>query len=109
MRDYLTIGTVPTEEDCTQNEPTGDYQAEQRREATIFADQIARHYPEPYNAHVSVKAFPHDFGSYYEACAVFDDNDEAAVTWAYTVESDPLGALREWDEPARAALLREPA
>ena len=109
MRDYLTIGTVPTDEDCTYNEPTGDYQVKQRREARLFAEQIRRHYPEPNNGYITVKAFPHDFGSYYEACAVFDDNDEAAVTWAYTVEADPLAALREWDEPARAALLREPA
>lgn len=104
MRDYLTIGTVPHAEDCTQNEPTGEYQAKQRREAAIFADQIARHYPEPYNAHVSVKAFPHDFGRYYEVCAVFDDEDEAACNWAYEVEADPLGVLQNWDETALAAL-----
>lgn len=102
MKDYLTIGTVPTDEDCTHNEPTGQYATAQRREARLFADQIRRHYPEPENGYLAVKAFPHDFGSYYEVCAVFDDEDEAATNWAYTVEADPLGALREWDEEARA-------
>ena len=104
MKDYLTIGTVPTDEDCAQNEPTGQYATAQRREARLFADQIRRHYPEPDAGYIAVKSFPHDFGSYYEACAVFDDENEAACNWAYTVESDPLGALREWDEVARAEL-----
>ena len=104
MRDYLSIGTVPTDEDCTHNEPTGQYATAQRREARLFADQVRRHYPEPDAGYMTVKSFPHDFGSYYEACAVFDDENEAACNWAYTVEADPLGALREWDEVARAEL-----
>lgn len=105
MRDYLSIGTVPHEEDCTQNEPTGQYATAQRREARLFADQIRRHYPEPDDGYMTVKSFPHEFGSYYEACAIFDDENEAACNWAYTVEADPLGVLREWDNEARAALL----
>lgn len=105
MRDYLSIGTVPHEEDCTYNEPTGDYQVKQRREARLFADQVRRYYPEPDAGYMTVKSFPHDFGSYYEACAVFDDENEAATDWAYTVEADPLEVLREWDNEARAALL----
>ena len=104
MRDYLTIGTVPCNEDCTQTEPSGDYAAAQRREAAIFAEQIARHYPEPSAGYVTVKRFSHDFGGYYEACVVFDDEDEAATTWAYDVENDSLGVLQDWDEESRAAL-----
>lgn len=104
MRDYLTIGTVPHDENCTQNDPTGNYAAAQRREALAFAEQIRRHYPEPENGYVTVKRFSHDFGGYYEACAVFDDEDEAAINWAYDVESDPLGVLAAWDEQASAAL-----
>ena len=104
MRDYLTIGTVPCNEDCTANEPTGSYVTAQRREAAIFAEQITRHYPEPENGYVTVKRFAHDFGGYYEACAVFDDDDEAATTWAYDVEADSLGVLSTWDEIALAEL-----
>ena len=104
MKDYLTIGTVPTDEDCTHNEPTGQYAAAQRREARLFADQVRRYYPEPDAGYMTVKSFPHDFGNYYEACAVFDDENEAACNWAYTVEADPLGVLREWDAIARAEL-----
>jgi hypothetical protein len=104
MRDYLTIGTVPTDEDCTYNEPTGAYVTAQRREAALFAQQIARHYPEPDAGYVTVKRFAHDFGGYFEACVVFDDEDEAATTWAYTVEADRLGVLSQWDEQSRAAL-----
>ena len=104
MRDYLTIGTVPCNEDCTQNEPTGTYAAAQRREANLFAQQITRHYPEPEAGYVTVKRFAHDFGGYFEACVVFDDEDEAATNWAFQVESDPLGVLSQWDEQSRAAL-----
>lgn len=104
MRDYLTIGTVPTDEDCTQNEPTGAYVTAQRREAALFAEQIARHYPEPEAGYVIVKRFAHEFGSYFEACVVFDDEDEAATNWAFQVEADPLGVLSQWDEQSRAAL-----
>ena len=104
MRDYLTIGTVPTDEDCTGNEPTGAYVTAQRRESALFAMQIRRHYPEPDEGYVTVKRFPHEFGGYYEACVVFDDEDEAATNWAFQVEADPLGVLRQWDEESRAAL-----
>jgi hypothetical protein len=104
MKDYLSIGTVPCNEDCTANEPTGAYAAAQRREAALFAEQIARHYPEPDQGYVTVKRFPHEFGSYYETCVVFDDENEAATTWAYNVESDSLGVLTQWDEQSRAAM-----
>jgi hypothetical protein len=104
MKDYLTIGTVPTDEDCTYNEPTGAYVTAQRREALAFAEQIRRHYPEPDEGYVTVKRFAHDFGGYFEACVVFDDEDEAATNWAFQVEADPLGVLREWDEESRATL-----
>jgi hypothetical protein len=104
MKDYLTIGTVPTDEDCTYNEPTGAYVTAQRREALAFAEQIRRHYPEPDEGYVTVKRFAHDFGGYFEACVVFDDEDEAATNWAFQVEADPLGVLREWDEESRATM-----
>jgi len=104
MRDYLTIGAVPCNEDCTANEPTGQYAAAQRRESALFAEQIRRYYPEPEAGYVTVKRFPHDFGDYYEACVVFDDENEAATTWAFQVEADPLNVLSEWDEQSRAAL-----
>ena len=100
MKDYLSIGTVPCNENCTQNDPTGDYAAAQRREALLFAEQIRRHYPEPEGGYITVKRFPHDFGSYYEACAVFDDEDETATNWAFDVENDALGKLQNWDEQA---------
>ena len=107
MKDYLIIGTVPCNEDCTANEPTGSYVTTQRREAAIFARQITRYYPEPENGYVTVKRFAHDFGGYYEACAVFDDDDETATNWtnwAYEVEADSLGVLSTWDEIALAEL-----
>lgn len=48
-----------------------------------------------------VKSFPHDFGSYYEVCAVFNDNDEASSSWAYNVEAH---IPEYWDEIAKAEL-----
>jgi hypothetical protein len=103
MKDYLTIGSTPCDEDCAQV-GAADYSERSRLECKVFRDQIARHYPEPENGYLSIKRFSHDFGDYREVCAIFDDNDEAACTWAYDVEADQLGVLITWDEIALAEL-----
>jgi len=107
MKDYLNIGSAPHNEDCAQV-GRDDYSERSRAECRVFAAQIERHYPAPENAYVTVKRFPHDFGDYREVCAVFDDNDEAACSWAYNVEADDLGMLATWDEIALAEL-KQPA
>jgi hypothetical protein len=103
MRDYLELDTVPTEEDCTYvNQP--NYYARARREAHAYINQILRYYPAPDYGDLGIKRNAHDFGEYLSVKIIFDDTDEESCNWAYTVEADPLGVLREWDATARAEL-----
>ena len=108
MRDYLEIDPVPTEEDCAQV-GAPDYYERARHEARAFIGQILRHYPEPLHGNVTIKRNQHDFGEYLSIKINFDDDDEESCNWAFAIEGDNLGVLRNWDETARAALLREPA
>lgn len=94
--DYLTIGSTPHDEPCTQlGDP--DYTQKARAECKRFLEQIARHYPEPAGGYLQVKSFSHDFGKYFEVVARFDDTDEEAVNWAYAIEADEKGVLANWE------------
>jgi len=93
MKDYLNIGSTPAEEDCF---PVGHPLA--RIETQVYYRQLQREFP---TADLRVKAFPHDFGTYYEVVAYYFDDDEQSTETAYAVESD---ASREWDSMARKEL-----
>ena len=93
---YLTIGSTPHDEPCTQiGDP--DYTQKARAECKRFAEQIGKHYPEPAGGYLQVKSFSHDFGKYYEVVAIFNDKDEEAVNWAYAIEADEKGVLANWE------------
>jgi len=106
MRDYLYIGSTPCEESCAQV-GSADYMKQATRECKLFAEQIARHYPEPENGYLSIKANHHDFGTYYEVVAVFNTGDEEATNWAFAVENDDKGVLRTWDKESVEAIIFE--
>lgn len=91
--DYVEIGPAPYEEWCAQ---VGDenYSIASRRECSVFAKQIARHYPPPEGIKISIKSNRHDFGTYREV--VISGPQE----WMMRVESDKLGVLANWDEDA---------
>lgn len=95
--DYLNIGSTPAAEPCAQL-GEADYEVKARKECTRFLAQIQRHYPEPMRGALRVKAFPHDFGIYYEVVAWFDPDDEEATEWALSIEGDDKGVLQEWDD-----------
>jgi hypothetical protein len=88
MRDYLTLGSSPCDEDCAQvGQP--DYEARAQEECRRFILLIRQKLgPEPEGAWLSTKSFPHDFGTYYEVVCLFDANDEAAAHYAYRCESE---------------------
>jgi len=93
MRDYLTIGCTPAEEDCF---PAGHPLA--LAETRIYLEQLRREFPE---ADLTIKGFPHDFGTYYEVVARYRNDDEQSINTAYAVEAD---APAEWDSIARKEL-----
>lgn len=92
MFDYLNIGSVPHSEDCL---PINHEDA--RKQVQRFAAQIIKAYPPVWGASVRVKAFDHDFGTYYEAVVYYDTDNEDAQAYAYAVEADRLNKLEKWD------------
>jgi hypothetical protein len=100
-RDYVSLGSTPHGEDCAQV-GQDDYRERARAEIRAFAAQIIRECGEPpLGASLVCKGFPHDFGTYYELCAVFNDTNDEAGEWAYKCED---GTPEHWDEQARADL-----
>ena len=101
MRDYITIGSTPLEEDCAQV-GSDNYMSRARRECSVFADQLRRAFGcEPDGAEIRVKSFPHDFGTYLEVVCYYDGENKAAVEYAYRLESETPDV---WDAQSRKAL-----
>jgi hypothetical protein len=94
MRDYLTIGSAPCDEDCAQvGQPNYTWHA--REECQRFIQLIRKKLgPEPEGARLAVKSFPHEFGDYLEVVCHFDTDMPDAVDYAYRCESD---ALATWE------------
>lgn len=95
MREYMNIGSSPSDEPCAQvGEP--DYYERARDECNRFIELIRKKLgPEPPGARLAVKSFPHDFGSYLECICWFDDSDEEASHYAYLCESE---TPRTWQD-----------
>ena len=95
MRDYLTIGSAPCDEDCAQvGQPNYIWQA--RQECQRFIQLIRTKLgPEPEGARLAVTSFPHEFGDYLEVVCHFDTDVSAAVDYAYQCESE---APATWEE-----------
>jgi len=98
-RDYIDIGSSPSDEQCAQVGSEG-YHQRAREECTRFIQLIRKHLgPEPEGARLAVKSFPHDFGSYLEVVCWFDEDNEEARKYAFKCESD---GPRTWDaEPPK--------
>jgi hypothetical protein len=100
MRDYITIGSTPADEDCAQL-GSDNYRERMRKESAAFIAQILREFGlEPEGARLAVKGFPHDFGTYHEVVCYYDDSLPASVEYAFKVESPSAN----WDAQARAEL-----
>ncbi len=102
MKDYLDLSPTPVDEPCAQV-GSDDYSKRARLECRAFIGQLERAFPDAIAAglYFRIKSNPHDFGSYYEVQAVFDDEDESQTEWAYTIEGELPQA---WDNDARNEL-----
>ena len=85
MRDYITIGSSPSGEDCVSVSDKTDYIIPMREECKRFKELLQKKFP---NAKLGIKGFDHDFGRYYEVVAYFDDEDEESMNTAYEVEAN---------------------
>jgi hypothetical protein len=88
MRDDLTIGSAPCDEDCAQvGQPHDIWQA--RQECQRFIQLIRKTLgPEPEGARLAVTSFPHEFGDDLEVVCYFDTHVPDAVDYASRCESD---------------------
>lgn len=97
MRDYISIGSVPFEEDCIQV-GKDNYHEMSRIECRVFIDQLTRIFGKgTENNKIRAKSFPHDFGSYLEVVVFFDDEDQDSLEYAFKVEGE---FPAKWDEEA---------
>lgn len=98
MRDYLSLGSTPVEENCAQV-GSPDYYEKVREEGKRYIELLKKKFGEPpAGAFFKLKGFPHDFGTYHEVCIIFDDEDEAQADFAFHVENN-LPSTWEDDQP----------
>lgn len=83
----IEIGPVPSDEPCEQVGPQYD-PIRARRECELFVDAIRLTCGrEPDGAKLVVTVNAHDFGEYREVAVKFDPTNEAAIEYAFMVES----------------------
>ena len=88
MREWLTLGPVPYEEDCVQVNSSEDYLPAMVKEVRKFVEFLNNRFLNiPENAYFGVKSENHDFGPYKEAAIYWDTDDEESEKFAYFVES----------------------
>ena len=90
MCDYIGLGSAPYMEDCVQVSDKHSYYDEMIQECRRYKKQLEEMFPIPegVNAKFTIKTFPHDFGTYAEVCIIFDDEDERACDFAFSVEAN---------------------
>lgn len=100
-RTDLNIGPVPAGEECAQL-GSRDYYERAQKECRAFVRQLKREFPD---GTFKMKACPHDFGTYYDVFAYFDDGPEESLSdkqvaerkAAFDAEAD---CPEYWDEQA---------
>ena len=89
MRDYMSLGPVPYEEDCVQVNPDTDYIPAMRAEVNKFKVMLEERFLDiPEEAYFGVKREQHDFGTYLEVAVYWDTDDEDSRNFAFFVESN---------------------
>jgi hypothetical protein len=101
MKEVLELCCSPVYEDCAQV-GSEDYYVQVKKECRALINQLRRQFGnEPPGCILFIKSNSHDFGTYHEVAAKFDDNNEEAIEYAYKIESNlPL----RWDEEAKKEL-----
>ena len=99
MRDYIVIGSSPIDEQCAQVGSDG-YDELATLECSAYIKQLRRVFPDAKCA-FRRKSFNHDFGTYYEVVAVYDDDDELATRDAFLAEAE---SPEKWDAIAKDEL-----
>lgn len=106
MREYIELGPVPHNEECTPVRKDGDYLPAMKAECLRHAEGLANHFAPVLQAHpslrFSVKSFPHEFGTYCEAVVSAPDNDDAALSAAWGIQDHLPGTWNELENSVSA-------
>lgn len=100
-KDRYEIGSAPNEESCAQVGSVG-YRERALRECKAYKAQLERAYPGmPEGMYLTVASHQHDFGTYYDVCVVYDDENEAHNDFIW---SNLENGCDVWDDVARKEL-----
>ena len=96
FREKMELGSSPYDEDCVQVSK-GDYIDAMKEECRRYKSLLEENFPIPedIDAYFTIKANPHDFGTYYEVCISYDPDDEKQTEFALFVEGN---LPRVWDD-----------
>ncbi len=101
MLDFLSIGPVPCDEDCSQR-GTEDFVLNSTRECKAYINQLKRMFPNPEDKNFfKIKWSNHDFGMYPEVVIYYNDDIKISCEYAFNVESK---SPAQWDEEAKKEL-----
>lgn len=107
MKQTIEIGSTPCEEPCAQV-GDADYESKAWVECQAYIKQLQRLYLSSHafplcdeGVRLRIKANSHDFGTYHEVVAVFDDEDPDAIDAAIWLENN---LPEHWDEQAKKEL-----
>jgi hypothetical protein len=105
MKDYLYLGTTPSDEQCPQvGKDDGSLIAEicniYRKQLQTLATELN------FEVAIVVRSCNHDFGTYYEVAAKYDSNNERHMNEAFELDGK---VPQYWNDESKAAieLLRE--
>lgn len=88
-RDYLSIGPVPPEESCQQVGSDHYDPVKANKECKQYIQLLRRAFgDEPDGAKLSIKNFPHDFGTYSEVVCYYDSDKPESIDFAFKCESN---------------------
>lgn len=84
MIETIELGSAPHEEDRVQVSSKEDYSEKMRVEVNRYIELLKNRFPEHIDKGIVFrnKWFPHDFGGYREAIAVFNGEDQEAAEYA---------------------------
>lgn len=100
MIDYMDLGSTPCDENCVQV-GAPDYAEREPAASARYLAQLRRTFPQAaeYGCSFVRKAFPHDFGTYHDACIRFNGEDDRAVVFAYFVERNLPNRWNPYADP----------
>lgn len=95
MKEHITLGSSPVEEDCVQTTDP-DYGIKARAECSRYRDQLyrlyaAKHAGRECPVRLVIASQSHDYGTYYEVDAVVNtaaENAEQQYQAAYWLEAN---------------------